>query len=100
MLTMTSDEHQIHSFGNKSDTNQSHGCFSQVERYRPYLFNRLTPKTMLVLAFTAGYAVGKIPALLAISKLPPWKRLRILLFIVVFSFVTIGTVLVCVLAWV
>lgn len=88
MLTMTLDDHQSHSFGNRSNT--SHGCFSSAERrHRPALFHHLSPKTMLVLAFTAGYALGKVPAFFAVSKLPPWKRLRVLLGIVLFSFVTI-----------
>lgn len=87
MLTMTSGDHQNHSFGNRSNT--SHGCFSSAERHAPDVFNGLSAKSILVLAFTAGYAIGKVPAFLAVSKLPPWKRLRILLGIVLFSFVTI-----------
>ena len=90
MLTMTSKDHQNHSFGNNSNSSRHH-CFSSHATWHsePAAFRNLSPKTMLVLAFTAGYAIGKLPAFLTVSKLPPWKRLRILLAIVLFSFVTI-----------
>lgn len=69
MLTMTREEHEAYNGD----------------------WNGISAKTLLVLAYTIGYSVGKVPALFFVSKLPPWKRLRFLVAVVLVSFVlTVG----------
>jgi len=45
-------------------------------------------KSFMVISFQIGYFLGKIPAVCLTSKLKPWSRLRSMIFVSVFSFVT------------
>lgn len=77
MLTMTSKE-----MGNET-------LDESMAPAKHRTFKDISPKELLVLAFTLGFALGKIPAILFVSNLPPWKRLKFLLTTVSIAYVLI-----------
>lgn len=59
------------------------------EAGRPFKSINISWKSTKIIAFGIGYTAGKIPSVFLVGRLRPWQRLKVMLFIVSFGFVTI-----------